>query len=101
MPLIGGWLVSSLQSHGWAIDLRVTFYLWIVFTFAAAICARWVREPDSSSTQRIVFEYLPERFLGAPGLIWSGLITGLSFFKIRGPVSITKPRSSEDPEDSP
>jgi len=100
MPLFGGWLVSTLQSHGWAIDLRVTFYLWILFVFAAATCARWVREPDSASTQRIVFEYLPERFLGAPGMIWSGLATGLSFFKIRGPVSMTKPRSSEDSEES-
>jgi MFS family permease len=97
MPLLGGWLVSTLQSRGWAIDLRVTFYLWIVFMFGAAICARWVREPDSSSTQRIVFEYLPEQFVMVPGFIWSSLTAGLSFFKIRVPV--LKP-PSDPPEHS-
>lgn len=83
MPVLGGWLISTLQSRGWTIDLRLTFYLWTFFFFAAAICARYVREPHSASTRRIILEYLPECFSLVPGLIGSGLSSGMAFLRIR------------------
>lgn len=97
MPLLGGWLVSRLQAGGWNVDLRLTFYLWTLFTFLAALCARRIREPDSASTQRIVFEYLPGRLALAPGLIWSSILWGLAVCRIRPPELKVPPTPAPHP----
>ena len=101
MPVFGGWLISTLQARGWAVDLRLTFYLWTFFCFSAALCARWVREPDSAPTRRIVFEYLPQQASDATGLIWSTLASGFSYLKIRLPTLPIKPDPPEAPRDQP
>ncbi len=61
MPLVGGWLVSTLETSGWNVDLRLTFYLWVLFILAAAVLAKRLREPESVRTRVLVFEYFPER----------------------------------------
>ena len=65
MPVLGGWLVSHLQSAGYAIDLRITFYLWSIFLFVAAFLARFLHEPESMRTRSLVralFSRGPDRF---------------------------------------
>ena len=61
MPLLGGWLVDTLTAGGYKVDLRLTFYLWVVFMFAAGILAKFLQEPDSLRTRALVFGYFPER----------------------------------------
>lgn len=63
MPLLGGWLVSALESKGWGVDLRLTFYLWIGFMALAAWLARHLREPHSLRTRALVFDLFPRAML--------------------------------------
>jgi len=61
MPVLGGWLVSRLQGAGHAVDLRLVFYLWSGFVLAAAVLARFLKEPESMRTRTLVFAYFPNR----------------------------------------
>ncbi len=63
MPVLGGWLVSTLAGMGWAVDLRLTFYLWIVFMLLAAWLARYLQEPQSVRTRILVFDLFPQEML--------------------------------------
>jgi MFS family permease len=68
MPVLGGWLVTTLQQAGWEIDLRLTCYLWIAFMFLAAGIAWHIREPEAVRTRVLVFDYFPSemaRFWGS------------------------------------
>jgi len=71
MPLIGGWLVTTLKAHGWMVDVRLTFYLWIVFVVAAAGLACRIQEPGSESTRMIVFAYFPRWLASLPDMVVS------------------------------
>jgi len=64
MPLLGGWLVSALAQAGWRVDLRLTFYLWMLFTVAAALLARRLHEPGAVSTRTLAFECVPDHMNG-------------------------------------
>ena len=68
MPLLGGWLVSALEGAGHAVDLRLTFYIWIVFVAAAAGLSRLLREPDSLRARTLVFKYFPSRLAALLGV---------------------------------
>ena len=77
MPLVGGWLVTALENAGYAVDLRLTFYLWILFVASAAVLSRLLREPDSLRTRTLVFRYFPSRLaallgLGVPAMFAAG-----------------------------
>jgi len=67
MPFVGGWLVHSLQGSGYGVDLRLTFYIWIVFVALSALAAKFVREPGSTSTRHLVFTSLPQWLNGLFG----------------------------------
>ncbi len=62
MAILGGWLVSALQGAGYAVDLRLTFYLSAVFVLLAALVAKFLHEPESVRTPTLVFSYFPSRF---------------------------------------
>ncbi len=68
MPLVGGWLVSYLQRLGWAVDLRLTFYLWMAFMVTAAALACRLHDPESLSTRTLVFRHFPGCMAGWLGL---------------------------------
>ncbi len=59
MPLLGGWMISHLQTAGFAVDLRLVFYLWVGFVLLSALVAKFITEPGSSSTRRLVFSSFP------------------------------------------
>jgi MFS family permease len=44
MPLVGGWLVSTLEKSGYPIDLRLTFYIWAILLLASAWVATRIKE---------------------------------------------------------
>ena len=67
MPFIGGWLVHGLQGAGFSVDLRLTFYVWIVFVALSAWIAKSVREPGSMSTRKLVFCCFPQWINGLFG----------------------------------
>lgn len=67
MPLVGGWLVSALENAGHAVDLRLTFYLWMLFTGSSAFLSRFLHEPDSMRARTLVFRYFPSRLAGLLG----------------------------------
>ncbi len=52
MPILGGWLVSNLQSAGYAIDLRITFYFWSAFIFLGAFLATFLHEPFINKSRK-------------------------------------------------
>lgn len=54
MPMIGGHLPNWLKSLGIDADLRSTFYACMLFTAAAAIVARKIKEPDARRTRELV-----------------------------------------------
>ena len=60
MPLVGGWLVSHLEAAGYAVDLRITFWIWSLFMVAAAALAWRLKEPQSMPVRALVFGYLPD-----------------------------------------
>ncbi|MCE5325818.1 MAG: MFS transporter [Planctomycetaceae bacterium] len=69
MPLLGGVIVNWLQSRGWHVDLRLTFYGWGLFMLMAAGVAYFLPEPRAIRTRTLVLGYFP-------GLLmrwWSGL----------------------------
>ena len=68
MPLVGGWLVTTLEHAGYAVDLRLTFYLWVAFVLTAAVLSRLLREADSLRTRTLVFQYFPARLAALLGL---------------------------------
>jgi len=54
MPFLGGYLTDKLRELlPWA-DLRVTFFAAMPFVLAAAIVARYIKEPDSRHTAELV-----------------------------------------------
>ncbi len=60
MSVLGGWLVSALEKAGWAsVDLRLTFYLWMLFMFLAAWLARRLTEPESVRARTLVLDFFP------------------------------------------
>lgn len=61
MPLVGGWLVGYLKSHGWMVDLRLTCYLWSLFIGAAIVLAWRLKEKGSILTRSLVLGYIPSR----------------------------------------
>ena len=88
MPLLGGWLVSSLQAAGVGIDLRLTFYLWSFFMFAGAVMAVRLKEPESARTRAILFNYFPSRIadiLGVSVPAWFGVLASLEKFQLPPP----------------
>ena len=74
MPLVGGLLVSHLEASGYAVDLRLTFYQWMVFMFLAVLVARHLREPDSVRTRTLVFSHFPSHAAQLWGSfsLWAG-----------------------------
>ena len=54
LPTIGGHLPDWLRAIGINADLRCTFYLVPFFTFAAAMIARKISEPESRGTKEFV-----------------------------------------------
>jgi MFS family permease len=75
MPVLGGWLVLHLERAGYPIDLRLTFYLWSLFMFAAALAAWRMRETGAVLTRSLVFSYFPSRL----ARFW-GAVTSMSPF---------------------
>jgi len=75
MPVLGGWLVLHLSKAGYAVDLRLTFYLWSAFMFAATLLAWGMKEPRAFRTRALVFSYFPSRM----ARFW-GAVTSLSPF---------------------
>ena len=71
MPLLGGWLVTTLKARGWIADVRLTFYLWMVFVAAAAGLACRIQEPGSASTRTLVFVYFPRWLAALPDMVMS------------------------------
>ena len=71
MPLIGGWMVTTLRAHGFDVDVRLTFYLWTLFTALAALMACRISEPGSISTRVLVFDYIPQWLTSMTGTILS------------------------------
>jgi hypothetical protein len=90
MPLLGGWLVSGLERSGWNVDLRLTFYLWMMFMFLAAVLATRLREPQSLSSRALAFDYLPSRLAD-----WIGETFGFLFGAIRSEGSSRPPPKDE------
>lgn len=78
MPVLGGWLVSHLQSAGYAIDLRITFYFWSAFIFFGAFLAAFLHEPEVIRTRTLVFTYIPNQLARFWGYVAS--ISPLLFF---------------------
>jgi MFS family permease len=68
MPLLGGWLVSTLADAGYAVDLRITFYLWSLFMLAAAGLAWRLKEPESVRTRALIFRHIPVRMAAMFGV---------------------------------
>ncbi|MDO8586672.1 MAG: MFS transporter [Armatimonadota bacterium] len=66
LPAIGGHLPDWFRAIGIHADLRCTFYTVPFFTFAAAMIARRIREPDSRATSEFVRD-LPKH-LSVPGI---------------------------------
>lgn len=54
LPAIGGYLPEWFSTLWSGIDLRITFYAPIPFMVAAAIIARYIREPNSRRTRELV-----------------------------------------------
>ena len=52
-------MISHLQTAGFAVDLRLVFYLWVGFVLLSAMVAKFITEPGSSSTRRLVFSSFP------------------------------------------
>jgi len=67
MPLAGGLLVSTLQAAGYAVDLRITFYLWIALVGLAAVLSRGLREPHAVTARSLVLGYFPGRLAAQLG----------------------------------
>ncbi|MBI3985884.1 MAG: MFS transporter [Lentisphaerae bacterium] len=65
VALLGGALVAFLARTGWAVDLRLTFYLWSLFMFTAALIARRLPEADSVHTRIMVGKVLPPAMVRA------------------------------------
>jgi MFS family permease len=96
MPLLGGWLVSALEGAGHAVDLRLTFYLWILFVAAAAVMSRLLQEPDSLRTRTLVFRYFPARLAALLSVAVSPFFSALgSLEKFQLPA----PKGDDPPED--
>ncbi len=82
MPILGGWLVTHLEGAGYAVDLRLTFYLWSAFVLAAAALAWFLHEPESMRTRALVFSYFPNQLARFWGFVVS---RPLFFFSAPGP----------------
>jgi uncharacterized membrane protein YhaH (DUF805 family) len=74
--VLGGWLVSHLAKSGFAVDLRITFYLWAVFVFAAALLARRLKEPGSMPVRALLLGYFPDRV----ARLWESSMSVSPFF---------------------
>jgi len=96
MPVLGGWLVSHLQSAGVGADLRLTFYLSGAFLLVAAAIARFLHEPESMRTRTLVFAYLPSRVARMWGSAFSVYTISAwlvrSWQKVRGTGRRNKPQ---------
>jgi hypothetical protein len=68
MPLLGGWLVTRLGSVWHGVDLRLTFYLWVAFMFAAAWLAHRLGEPGAVPARALALNYIPRRIATCIGL---------------------------------
>lgn len=84
MPLLGGWLVTHLRDAGWAIDLRLTFYLWSLFMALAAAMAWRLREPGSLLTRSLVLGYFPGQLDGLFRAVGSSVAGVAALFFRRG-----------------
>jgi len=84
MPMIGGWLVSTLQAQGFDVDLRVTFYIWIVSMVLAALMARSIPEPGSTPTRVLVFDHIPQWLTSLPGMVFEVPAQVLDYLKRGG-----------------
>ena len=96
MPLLGGWLVDGLQAAGWAVDLRLTFYLWAMFVLAAAGLARRLREPGAMLTRTMLLVAFPSRLDRAFRLAMASL-PAFIFWRQRPQIPIAEGESSIPP----
>lgn len=83
MPLLGGWMVSALAQAGHPVDLRLTFYFWALFMFAASQISRLIHEPGSLRTRALLLSYLPRRLAGRLGLKAASVFSLASLDKFR------------------
>jgi MFS family permease len=88
MPLLGGWLVTSVRQAGLPADLRLTFYLWVALIFVAALAAnRLLREPRSVGTRELVFDYFPNWLAAGWDNVtatWPAFLSALVRFRLPG-----------------
>ena len=89
MPLLGGWIVNSLQTTGWHVDLRLTVYLWGGFTLAAAALASRLPEPGALLIRSIVLGYFPSR-LGRAFRLAMASLSAFIFWRPRTQIPIAK-----------
>ena len=94
MPLLGGWLVSRLQSAGYSIDLRLTFYLSSAFVFLSALVAMFLREPGSVPVRTLVREHIPA---GVAGL-WQRIVSVRPFASRAVRAGTISRKDADDPE---
>jgi MFS family permease len=59
LPAFGGWIVTRLRQSGWPVDLRLTFYLWSLFTALAAVAAWRIREPGAIRARTLLAGMFP------------------------------------------